>query len=204
VNRTLQGAVVLGYFFLSISLILLPVTASTTQVHIVRYANDGTTVINETTVNVTWMMANLPVYGDGITHYYHQGPVFADDSANATHQEELRWNPTEDTNIKEKDYGAVKGTNLKDLCNLVGGLSPGEEVTLRAVDGFSKNFAYKNVYDYSSSQGPMVITWSRDVQTPDTGYEEGMKLVFFADTSKNPWGLHAFGNFDWRESADSK
>jgi PKD repeat protein len=204
VKRTLQGAALLCYFFLSLSLIFLPVTASTTQVHIIRYANDRTTIINETTVNFTWMMANLPVYGDGTTHYYHQGPVFIDDAANATHEEELRWNPAEDTNVQEKDYGAVKGTNLKDLCNLVGGISPGEEVTIKAIDGFFKNFAYKNVYDYSSRQGPMVITWSKDGKTPETGYDEGMKLIFFADTSKNPWGLHAFGNSDWRESADSK
>ena len=29
-----------------------------------------------------------------------------------------------------------------------------------------------------------------------------MKLVFFADTSVNPWGIHAMGNYDWHESAD--
>ena len=29
-----------------------------------------------------------------------------------------------------------------------------------------------------------------------------MRLVFFADTSVNPWGEHVFGNFDWHESAE--
>jgi hypothetical protein len=29
-----------------------------------------------------------------------------------------------------------------------------------------------------------------------------MRLVFFADTSSNPWGIHALGNWDWHESAD--
>jgi hypothetical protein len=28
-----------------------------------------------------------------------------------------------------------------------------------------------------------------------------MRLLFFADTSVNPWGAHVFGNFDWHESA---
>jgi PKD repeat protein len=187
----------------SISLIA-PCTAATTELHIVKYASDGTTVIKETTVTWQWMRDNLPVMGDGTTHYYHQGPVFANDAANAAHQEELRWNPAEDTNVQEKDYGAVRGTNLKDLCDLVGGLSQGEEVTLKAVDGLSKNFAYRNVYEYPARQGPMVITWSRDGATPDTSYDEGMKLVFFADTSGNPWGIHALGNYDWHESADSQ
>ena len=182
---------------------VIPPTAATTELHIVKYADDRTTVIQENTVTWQWMRDNLPVLGDGTTHYYHQGPVFLSD-ANAAHQEELRLNPAEDTNVQEKDYGAVKGTNLKDLCNLVGGLSPGEEVTLKASDGLTKNFAYTNVYSYSPRQGPMVITWDRGGETPDMGYDEAMKLVFFADTSVNPWGIHAFGNSDWHESADSQ
>lgn len=64
--------------------IIAPVMAATTQVQIIRYANDNTTVLNETTVHYTWMEANLPVLGDGTTHYYHQGPVFIDDPDEAT------------------------------------------------------------------------------------------------------------------------
>jgi hypothetical protein len=50
----------------------------TTEVHIAKYANDGITLLNETTVDYEWMMLNLEVYGDGVTHYYHQGPIFED------------------------------------------------------------------------------------------------------------------------------
>ncbi len=42
------------------------------------------------------------------------------------------------------------------------------------------------------------------VMYPDSGYSDGMRLVWFADTGVNPWGIHAFGNYDWHESADSK
>ena len=148
------------------------------------------------------MESSLPVQGDGLTHYYHQGPVFIDDPDPVT-QEQLRWNPGEDTNaFPEKDMGAVKGTDLKDLCNLVGGMSSGDTLKIKASDGFTKEFAYKNVYTPPSRQGPMVITWYKDGQYPDSGYTDGMKLVFFADTSVNPWGEHVFGNFDWHESAD--
>jgi hypothetical protein len=178
-----------------------PSLAATTQLHIVKYANDGTTILAEKTLTYQEMESSLPVQGDGSTHYYNQGPVFVDD-ADPAREEQLRWNTAEDTNVQEKDMGAVKGTNLKDLCNLVGGMSSGDTVKIKASDGFTKEFAYKNVYFPPSRQGPMVITWNKDGQHPDSGYTEGMKLVFFADTSVNPWGQHVFGNFDWHESTD--
>ncbi|MFY9800395.1 MAG: DUF3344 domain-containing protein, partial [Methanoregula sp.] len=178
-----------------------PSLAATTQIHLVKYANDGTTILAEKTLTYHEMEDTLPVHGDGSTHYYHQGPVFIDDTDPST-QEQLRWNAAEDTNVQEKDMGAVKGTDLKVLCNLVGGMSSGDTVKIKATDGFTKEFAYKNVYTPPSRQGPMVITWYMDGQYPDSGYSDGMKLVFFADASVNPWGIHAFGNYDWHESAD--
>jgi hypothetical protein len=195
---------------LLILLLAAPVPAATTQLKVVRYAEDESTILNETTVNYSWMRGHLPVQGDGTTHYYHQGPVFVDDPDEGREQE-LRWNPEEDTNVLEKDMGAVKGTDLRDLCDLAGGITEGEWVRIKASDGFSKDFAYRNIYNPSSNQGKMVITWYVDGLAdyparsyPDTGYTDGMRLVFFADTSTNPWGEHAFGNYDWHESADSE
>ncbi len=175
-------------------------SAATTQVHLIKYGPDKTTVLGEKTVTYQWMEQNLPVYGDGLTHYYHQGPVFIDD-ADPAREEELRWNPAEDKNVEEKDMGAVKGTRLEDLCNLVGGMAPGDVVTIKASDGFSKSFAYENVYTPAARQGPMVITWYHDAEGYVPGYRTGMRLVFFADNSTNPQGIHAFGNYDWHESA---
>jgi len=80
-RKSLLVAVIL---FIAVCMIA-PTMAATTQVQIVKYANDGTTILNQTTVNFTWMMNNLPVLGDGVTHYYHQGPVFLDDENNETH-----------------------------------------------------------------------------------------------------------------------
>ena len=54
----------------------LPVQAATTEVRVVKYGVDGTTVLDKTTVTYQWMEANLPVQGDGVTHYYHQGVGF--------------------------------------------------------------------------------------------------------------------------------
>jgi hypothetical protein len=148
------------------------------------------------------------VLGDGVTHYYHQGPVFVDDPDEATEQA-LRWNPAEDTNVDTKDMGAVKGTNVRDLCDLVGGMSEGEEVKLLAVDGWSDVYSYKNVYQYSSREGPMGLTWYTDFDFDpttsgkyvDSGYSDALRMVWFADDSVNPGGLHAFGNYDWHEAA---
>ena len=139
-SRIRQPILLLTVLLICTVLFAVPVLAASTEVHIVKYASDGTTILSETTKTYEWMEANLPVLGDGVTHYYHQGPVFMDDPDPVVEQE-LRWNPDEDTNVQEKDNGAVKGTNLKDLCDLVGGMSAGEEVRIKASDGFSKWFS---------------------------------------------------------------
>ncbi len=115
----------------------IPVVAAgaTTELQIVKYAADGATVLDETTVSYQWMEEHLPVYGDGDTHYYHQGPIFEGDM----------WDPSETQNLKDK--GAVMGTNARDLCDLVGGMRPGDEVSFVAVDGWHTEFAYENIYE---------------------------------------------------------
>jgi len=181
---------------------VVPVTAYTTEVTVTKLAADGLTIINERTVSYQWMRDNLPVLGDGIAHYYLQGPVFLDDPVNETHEQELRLNSDEDTNCyPDKDFGALRGTDIKDLCDLVGGMSPGEEVKVQSSDGWNRKFAYVNVYLPTTRTGPMVVAWEKNGQYPETGYTDGMRLVWFADTSVNPWGEHIFGNFDWYESA---
>ncbi|MDD4254148.1 MAG: argininosuccinate synthase [Methanofollis sp.] len=173
--------------------------APTTSVHVVKFADDGTTVLNETTVDYRWMEANLPVLGDGTTHYYHQGPVFSEDK-------EAQWDRNETTNFK--DRGAVKGTNVADLCDLVGGMQPGDEVMVKAGDGYHIEFGYKNVYEPEPRQGPIGVCWYNGEDAavgerqgvgypPD--YHVGMRLVLFADNSTNPEGKHVFGNQDMRE-----
>jgi PGF-pre-PGF domain-containing protein len=185
--------------------------AGTTEVQIVKYANDGSTILNETTVDYTWMMNHLPVYGDGVTHYYHQGPIFQD-AWEAAHPNETwnperdKWNPEEDVNALEKDLGAVKGTDVKDLCEHVGGMADGDFVEIKAVDGFFKKYPYKNVYEPEPRQGPLVVTWYTKDATESgaesgyvsEGYSNGMRLVFFADTSTNPWSKHVFGISDMK------
>ena len=173
---------------LSISTLPLPAQAAepTTDVRVVKYASDETTVLGNATVAYDWMETNLPVYGDGVTHYFHQGPIF--DSPPGP------WDENETANHKDK--GAVKGTDVRDLCDLVDGMSPGDEIKIRASDGFSKRFGYENVYDPPSEQGPIVLCWYRDgTYVPD--YDCGMQIVFFADD-------RVFGNWDMYECMASE
>ncbi len=171
---------------------------ATTELHIIKYAADGTTVLDETTVSYQWMEENLPVHGDGVTHYYHQGPIFEGDM----------WDPSETQNLKDK--GAMMGTNARDLCDLVGGMSPGDEVSFVAIDGWHTEFAYANIYTPLERQGPIVLAWFNGAE-PETGekygtgypglegYHTAMQIIFMAGTT-NDAGQHVFGNEDMRVS----
>jgi len=173
--------------------------APTTSLHIVKYAADGTTVLNETTVDYHWMEANLPVEGDGKTHYYHQGPVF-------TELKEDQWDSKETTNFK--DMGAVKGTAVRNLCDLLGGMAPCDEVMVKSGDGYHVEFPYANIYKSDPHQGTITVCWFNGEESgigerQGTGYPPdyhvGMRLVFFADNSTNSAGKNVFGNQDMRE-----
>ena len=176
---------------------------ATTEVHLVKYAEDGSTMLEEKTVSYEWLENNLPVQGDGVTHRYHQGPVFEGD----------KWDPDEVTNFKDK--GAVKGTNVKDLCDLVGGMSPGDEVMIRAVDGYHVEYGYTTVYEPLERQGPIVLCWYNGEDALDgerygegypgkSAYRTAMQIVLFADDSSNPEGKHVFGNWDMHECLPEK
>jgi hypothetical protein len=175
---------------LSVAFIPAPpaVADGTSSLYIVKYAADGVTILNEVTIDYTQMESLLPVQGNGTTTYYHQGPTF--DGNNL-------WDPGETQNLKTK--GAPKGTDLKDLCDLVGGMSTGDTVRVTAVDGFSKTFDYANIYNPDRRQGKIVITWYSDMDGYVPVWEDGMLLVFLAETT-NAAGQYVFGNEDMRQT----
>jgi DMSO/TMAO reductase YedYZ molybdopterin-dependent catalytic subunit len=183
--KTKRATVLL--FLLTIMLVAAPASAYTTELTVTKLANDGETVLDQQTVDIAWMEENLPVYGDGVTHYYFQGPSFDPDNL---------WDLTETINVDSRDYGPVNGSDVKDLCELVGGMEAGEWVKIQASDLFSKNFDYDDVYLPEPELGRMVIAW----YNPDYGgyppaYDTGMRLIFFANTT-NPDGKYVFGNWD--------
>ena len=191
--RSLSPLRICGLLF-CLALLAGAASAASTDLKVMKLASDGKTVIAERTVDYRWLEANLPVKGDGSTHYYHQGPTFDDADL---------WDPTESKNVEDKDMGAVKGTALRDLCGLAGGMSSGDALLVRSGDGFSKRFSYGSVYSPSARQGQMVLTWFRAGEGYVPSYSTGMRVVFFADTSTNPWGKHVFGNADMKASMPS-
>jgi hypothetical protein len=250
-KRILGVMVCLALVLATIPTVAVPapaLAAGTTEVHVVKYAPDGTTVLDEVTVTLAEMTADsaeLPVYGNGSTHYYFQGPIFVNEWQTA-HPGEIwndtlicngdkvpgttvtlknapacieydRWNPDEDTNCGgpegavPKDLGAVKGTAVNDLCELVGGLSSGDTVRIVATDGFYKDFTADIFYDPPAAVGTGILCWyTKNCQESfaGTGYvpefSVGMRLAFLADTSNNPWGYHVFGIKDMVENFPSE
>ena len=94
--------------------------APTTSVDISRIAADGTTVLANETVSFAWMKANLNITGDGETHYGHQGPVIEGDP----------WDQNQ--TINTDDAGALRGTSVLDLAELVGGIPENSTVKIIA------------------------------------------------------------------------
>ena len=164
---------------------------STTELTVVVYSNE--TVLDSVVVDYRWMEENLPVYGDGITHYYYQLQVFHGDP----------WDPEETINFQDK--GAVKGTSVRDLIELVGGMEPDDIVIVKGSDGFYLQFPYDDIYMDVPQRGLLAICWyiGEDVTKGEDHeygyvpvYDSGMRLLFLADNSTNAEGLHVFGNYD--------
>lgn len=167
------------------------VSAATTELILEKYGTDGSLILNKT-VDYSWMEQNLPVVGDGTTRYYLQGPIFEGDI----------WDPTESINVETKDMGAVRGTAVKDLCDLVGGANPGDRIEFIAEDGLRKSFPQKYIYTPEPRMGTVFLAWQHDEYGYVPEYYTGMRLLFTGDTSVNPWSYHVFGNADEAATMD--
>ncbi|MEA5036890.1 hypothetical protein SDC9_34992 [bioreactor metagenome] len=162
--------------------------APTTSVEISRIAADGTTVLANETVTFAWMKENLPITGDGVKHYGHQGPVF--DEAPGYYGDP--WDPLE--TINTDDAGALRGTAILDLASLVGGIPENSTVKIIAKDGLSRTFSSSYILSPESSMGPLVLVWEVNgvnVSAASSGGDasDGMRIYFFAED-------HVFGNYD--------
>ena len=164
------------------------------SLHIIKYGPDGTTIENETVVSYQWMEENLPVQGDGDTLYRFEAVDFTGDN----------WDKNETYPGSFKIEEAVKGTALRDLCDLLGGMGPETEIKLIASDGYETSLGRKNVYseelteEQMARQGePFLAWWSKDEgYVPD--YSNGMRLFFTAGED------HIFGLWDMHECVDEK
>ncbi len=159
------------------------------EVRIVKYAEDGTTVLNEMTVNYLWLEneSELDVIGDGTTIYRFEG---------ITNNPEDLWDADETYPGGYKIANAVKGTRIRDLCELVGGMGAGTEIVLVAKDGYETRLPYSSIYTdpaVQARQGDAILAWWADGQyVPD--YADGMRVLFTPD------GDNVYGQWDMHET----
>jgi hypothetical protein len=168
-------------------------TATTMWLTVTSYDAYGA-VLDTRTVTYQDMESGLPVQGSTSLRHYHQGPTFAASSFEAL------WDPGETVNIDTRDYGRALGTDVRDLCDLVGGAAPGDTINVRASDNFNKWFDYEDIYNPEPEQGKLVVCWYNEDfggYVPD--YGSGMRLVFFAET-QNPEEKYVFGDWDMHET----
>jgi hypothetical protein len=187
--RVLLCILILFAFILIVAPSTPALAAGTTSLNITKYAGDGSTIIDQVTISYQEMRDSLPIVGDGITHYYHQGPTFDPDNL---------WDPDEIVNVDSRDMGAARGTDIRDLLALVGGAPAGSEIEVKASDNFTKRFAADDL-DNMEDITP-VIAWDNptyDGEVPD--YDTGMRLIFF-DSNTNAEEKHVFGNWDMHET----
>jgi DMSO/TMAO reductase YedYZ molybdopterin-dependent catalytic subunit len=162
--------------------------------HIIKYGADGTTIVNETNVSYLWMEQNLDVYGNGETYYKFEGIDFTEGD---------HWDQNETYPGGFKINDSIKGSSVKELCELVGGMGPGTDIKLVAIDGYETTLGYENIYtdeltaEQQERQGEAVLAW----YTGDNGYvpdyTEGMRLFFTPDD-------YIFGLLDMHECVDEK
>jgi len=148
-----------------------PSKRGTTEIRVVKYAADGTTIEDEATITYQQMAEDFTIIGgeNGVRLKF-QGPTFKPDDI---------WNPAEDTNL-EKINEVVKGTAIKDLCDLVGGVPEGGEVKLVASDGYGASLNYTNLYTPLDRQGEAIVAWWTEREGYVPNYGGGMRLFFNA------------------------
>ena len=155
------------------------------KIHIVKLGTDGKTVINETNVDYKWMEENLQVIGDGVKVYKYEG---------ITNNPEDVWDSNQTFPGGFKIEAAVKGTLVKDLVNLVGGMDPGTVATLVASDGYETKLAYPSIYpnpDALKKAGEPFIAWDKDGKIV-TDLKDGYQLFFTGgdDNIFSLWDMH--------------
>jgi len=154
------------------------------QVRIVKFAEDGVTVLKEVTIDYLQMEKEFEVIGDGKTVYRFEGLTMNPDDL---------WGEDETYPGGFKIENAVKGTRIRDLCGLVGGMGPGTEIVLVAEDGFEVRLPYSSIYPDPAvleRQGEAILAWWFDGEYVPS--HSGMRLFF------TPGGDHVYGQMDMR------
>lgn len=94
-----------------------------------------------------------------------------------------------------RGYGTYEGVNLSALAGLVGGMNPGDIMTITASDGYYQNLSYYQVYpegDCLAIQGPSILAYEFN-GTLCPGWEDGPMVAMLAPDE-------AFSNMDFNST----
>ncbi|UCE90769.1 MAG: molybdopterin-dependent oxidoreductase [Methanobacteriota archaeon] len=94
-----------------------------------------------------------------------------------------------------KGFGTYQGVNLSGLADLVGGMIPGDVMTLTASDGYHQNLSYYQVYaddECLAVQGPSILACEFN-GTPCPSWEDGPMAAMLAPDE-------AFSNDDFNST----
>ena len=115
--------------------------------------------------------SGFDVIGDGTTLYRYEG---------ITNNPDDVWDADETYPGGFKIANAVKGTRIRDLCDLVGGMGAGTDITFVAKDGFETTLPYSCIYtdpSVQARQGDAILAWWGDGKyVPD--YADGMFILY--------------------------
>ncbi|MDD3652580.1 MAG: hypothetical protein PHO01_00090 [Desulfotomaculaceae bacterium] len=154
------------------------------KVRIIKYAEDGATILNEMTVDYLWMQSEFDVIGDGEKVYRYEG---------ITNNPDDVWGADETYPGGFKIANTIKGTRIKDLCERVGGMGPGTEIILVARDGYETRLPYSSIYTdpaVQARQGDAILAWWGDGEYVPN-YKDGMRLFFTPDDLVySQWDMH--------------
>jgi serine/threonine-protein phosphatase CPPED1 len=80
--------------------------------------------------------------------------------------------------------GMYRGVPVRDLLDKVGGMDPGDELVVYALDGYSQTFSYENIYPEASGwyayQGDMVLAVEFNGATPPQ-WQDGYRITFLPE-----------------------
>jgi len=166
-NRLIKTFLIATLLLIVGGLLVAPVSAATTWINTTKYAdNNYSSVINWTNLSWQEMNATLPkAYSNGPV--YMQGPTFdSGDPYGMAGQNMILF------------YGH-NGTYVRNLTDLVGGMTPGDELKIQSSDSFSLYFGEDDVNTPEVNQGNLVVSWWDSEMGLVPGYSYGMRLFFY-------------------------
>jgi hypothetical protein len=148
-------------------MLVAPVSAVTTEVTTIKYAANNYSYAESSATRTWTQMQSSFTNVDSKGPVYMQGPTFNTSD------------PYGDAGENMILYYEHNGTYVRNLTDLVGGMSAGDEIAVKASDGMTRYFNYTNVYTPMDRQGQMVLAWWDNQSGAVPTYSEGIRFFIY-------------------------